>query len=136
MPAGAFRTACAEQNIRVGRDFPPYEDEWARISIQDRVDRELRLKRTPVLAFEYDQMMESSARLDKLRLQHMWEIAEEAATYATFNGLRLPTGLGGIYGPTSEAAAWRRASRITTGHASRSVWSPEAVASSTPMRWP
>ena len=33
MPAGAFRTACAEQNIRVGRDFPPYEEEWARISI-------------------------------------------------------------------------------------------------------
>ncbi len=40
--------------------------EWARISIQDRVNRELRLKRTPVLTFEYDQMMESSARLEKL----------------------------------------------------------------------
>ncbi len=33
MPAADFRTACAEQNIRVGRNFPPYEDAWARISI-------------------------------------------------------------------------------------------------------
>lgn len=33
VPAEAFRTACAAQNIRVGRDFPPYHDEWARISI-------------------------------------------------------------------------------------------------------
>jgi histidinol-phosphate/aromatic aminotransferase/cobyric acid decarboxylase-like protein len=33
MPAEDFRTACAAQNIRVGRNFPPYQDEWARISI-------------------------------------------------------------------------------------------------------
>ena len=33
MPAVDFRAACAEQNIRVGRNFPPYEDSWARISI-------------------------------------------------------------------------------------------------------
>ena len=33
IPAATFRDGCAAQNIRVGRDFPPYEDEWARISI-------------------------------------------------------------------------------------------------------
>ena len=33
MPADAFRTACADRNIRVGRNFPPYQNEWARISI-------------------------------------------------------------------------------------------------------
>lgn len=31
--AKAFRDGCAEHNVRVGRDFPPYEKEYARISI-------------------------------------------------------------------------------------------------------
>lgn len=33
IPAATFRAGCAEANIKVGRDFPPYENEWARISI-------------------------------------------------------------------------------------------------------
>ncbi len=33
MSAREFREACAKQGIRVGRDFPPYEDTHARISI-------------------------------------------------------------------------------------------------------
>jgi histidinol-phosphate aminotransferase len=33
MPAARFREACAEHNIKVGRNFPPYQDEWARISL-------------------------------------------------------------------------------------------------------
>jgi len=33
MPASQFREACAKQGIMVGRDFPPYEDTHARISI-------------------------------------------------------------------------------------------------------
>ncbi len=33
IPASTFRARCAEHSIRVGRDFPPYEDQWARISI-------------------------------------------------------------------------------------------------------
>lgn len=33
MAAADFRDACEAHNIRVGRDFPPYEAEWARISI-------------------------------------------------------------------------------------------------------
>ena len=32
-PAREFRDACAEQGISVGRDFPPIEKEWARVSI-------------------------------------------------------------------------------------------------------
>jgi histidinol-phosphate aminotransferase len=32
-PAAAFRTACAKENVLVGRDFPPYEKTHARISI-------------------------------------------------------------------------------------------------------
>ena len=33
IPAKTFRDGCAAQNIKVGRDFPPYQNEWARISI-------------------------------------------------------------------------------------------------------
>lgn len=33
MPAKDFREACAKFDVHVGRDFPPYEDSWARISI-------------------------------------------------------------------------------------------------------
>ena len=33
IPARTFRDGCAAQNIKVGRDFPPYQNEWARISI-------------------------------------------------------------------------------------------------------
>jgi len=33
MPAAEFRAGCAEANIKVGRNFPPYEQEWARISL-------------------------------------------------------------------------------------------------------
>ena len=33
MNARGFREGCAARNIRVGRDFPPYQDGWARISI-------------------------------------------------------------------------------------------------------
>ena len=32
-PAKEFREACAERGIMVGRDFPPYENTHARISI-------------------------------------------------------------------------------------------------------
>ena len=38
----------------------------ARVSIQQRINRESRMKRTPVLRFEYDQSVESGARLSKL----------------------------------------------------------------------
>ncbi len=40
-PARAFRDACADQGISVGRDFPPMEKEWARISIgtQEEMDK-------------------------------------------------------------------------------------------------
>jgi histidinol-phosphate/aromatic aminotransferase/cobyric acid decarboxylase-like protein len=31
--AKAFRDACAESNVMVGRDFPPFEKTHARISI-------------------------------------------------------------------------------------------------------
>jgi histidinol-phosphate aminotransferase len=31
--AKSFRDACAEQDVRVGRDFPPMNDTHARISI-------------------------------------------------------------------------------------------------------
>jgi len=40
--------------------------ESARVSIQQRINRESRMKRTPVLRFEYDQSVESGARLSKL----------------------------------------------------------------------
>jgi ribosome-binding factor A len=40
--------------------------ERARVSIQRRVNDELRIKRTPVLTFEYDQTMEFGSRLTKL----------------------------------------------------------------------
>lgn len=33
MPAEDFRAGCLEHGIKVGRDFPPYEKSWARISI-------------------------------------------------------------------------------------------------------
>jgi histidinol-phosphate aminotransferase len=33
MTAGAFREACAKTGVMVGRDFPPMEKQWARISI-------------------------------------------------------------------------------------------------------
>lgn len=33
MPASDFRAACAEHSVLVGRDFPPFEAEWSRISI-------------------------------------------------------------------------------------------------------
>jgi histidinol-phosphate aminotransferase len=33
MTAAAFRDACAKQGVMVGRDFPPLEKQWARISI-------------------------------------------------------------------------------------------------------
>jgi histidinol-phosphate aminotransferase len=33
MTAAAFREACAKQGVLVGRDFPPLEKQWARISL-------------------------------------------------------------------------------------------------------
>src|SRR5438034_754284 len=33
MTAAAFRDACAKQGVMVGRDFPPVEKQWARISL-------------------------------------------------------------------------------------------------------
>ena len=33
MTAAAFRDACAKQGVMVGRDFPPLEKQWARISL-------------------------------------------------------------------------------------------------------
>jgi histidinol-phosphate aminotransferase len=33
MTAGAFRDACAKHGVMVGRDFPPLEKQWARISL-------------------------------------------------------------------------------------------------------
>lgn len=33
MNAQEFRSGCAARNIRVGRNFPPYQEAWARISI-------------------------------------------------------------------------------------------------------
>jgi histidinol-phosphate aminotransferase len=40
-PAADFRSACREQGIIVGRDFPPMEKTWARISIgtQEEMDK-------------------------------------------------------------------------------------------------
>ena len=40
-PAAAFRDACREAGVMVGRDFPPYEKTHARISIgtQPEMDR-------------------------------------------------------------------------------------------------
>jgi histidinol-phosphate aminotransferase len=33
MTAAAFRDACAKHGVQVGRDFPPLEKQWARISL-------------------------------------------------------------------------------------------------------
>lgn len=33
IPARQFRDGCAAKNVRVGRDFPPFEKSWCRISI-------------------------------------------------------------------------------------------------------
>jgi len=33
MTAAGFRDACAKHGVMVGRDFPPLEKQWARISI-------------------------------------------------------------------------------------------------------
>ena len=33
MSAKAFREGCAKHKVTVGRDFPPYEKEYARISL-------------------------------------------------------------------------------------------------------
>jgi len=33
IPAAAFRDACAQHNVLVGRDFPPYQHQWMRISL-------------------------------------------------------------------------------------------------------
>src|SRR5881409_3598944 len=33
MTAAAFRDACAKEGVQVGRDFPPLEKQWARISL-------------------------------------------------------------------------------------------------------
>jgi len=33
MTAAAFRDACAAKGVMVGRDFPPMEKQWARISM-------------------------------------------------------------------------------------------------------
>ncbi len=33
MPAAAFREGCRDHGFRVGRDFPPFEERWARISV-------------------------------------------------------------------------------------------------------
>ena len=38
IPAATFREGCAQQNIKVGRNFAPYENEWARISISTMAD--------------------------------------------------------------------------------------------------
>ena len=38
MNAQEFRSGCAARNIRVGRNFPPYQDAWARISISTMED--------------------------------------------------------------------------------------------------
>jgi len=33
MTAAAFRDGCAAKGVMVGRDFPPLEKQWARISL-------------------------------------------------------------------------------------------------------
>ncbi len=38
MNAQEFRNGCAARNIRVGRNFPPYQEAWARISISTMED--------------------------------------------------------------------------------------------------
>jgi len=38
MGSQQFRDGCAARNIRVGRNFPPYQDAWARISISTMAD--------------------------------------------------------------------------------------------------
>ncbi len=44
MNAREFRAGCAERNIRVGRNFPPYQDAWARISISTMEDMQVATK--------------------------------------------------------------------------------------------
>lgn len=39
-PASEFRAACLEQGVRVGRDFPPMEDAYSRISLGTRAEME------------------------------------------------------------------------------------------------
>jgi len=41
MNAQEFRSACAEHNISVGRNFPPYQDAWARSSISTMDDMQV-----------------------------------------------------------------------------------------------
>jgi len=45
LPAGAFREACAQHNVLVGRDFPPYHDQWMRISLgtMDEMERAIQV---------------------------------------------------------------------------------------------
>ena len=42
MPAQEFRDGCAARNIKVGRNFPPYQDAWARISISTMEDMQFK----------------------------------------------------------------------------------------------
>jgi histidinol-phosphate aminotransferase len=44
MNAEEFRSGCAERNIRVGRNFPPYQEAWARISISTMEDMQAATK--------------------------------------------------------------------------------------------
>jgi histidinol-phosphate/aromatic aminotransferase/cobyric acid decarboxylase-like protein len=44
MPAQEFRDGCAARNIKVGRNFPPYQDAWARISISTMEDMQFATK--------------------------------------------------------------------------------------------
>jgi len=44
MNAQEFRSGCAERNISVGRNFPPYQDAWARISISTMEDMQAATK--------------------------------------------------------------------------------------------
>jgi histidinol-phosphate aminotransferase len=39
-PASVFRDACLERGVRVGRDFPPMEGSWSRISLGTREEME------------------------------------------------------------------------------------------------
>jgi histidinol-phosphate aminotransferase len=39
-PASRFRDACLERGVRVGRDFPPMEHSWSRISLGTREEME------------------------------------------------------------------------------------------------
>jgi len=44
MSAQEFRDGCAARNIKVGRNFPPYQDAWARISISTMEDMQFATK--------------------------------------------------------------------------------------------